>query len=409
MNERQDNQLSRIQALQVENLEEAEELTLAFIRQTFPDLGAAEVELRPQAVSLNSFNGIVTVAAGKRFFFKSHVEPDSVISEYYNVRLLAEAGYPILRPLYSSTDYGRQMLIYEVVEWPSMFGAVREVETRGSAGPAGPNLDLIRTVQRRTDANLFQIYQSTLKPQLAVDAAEARVHQLLYHRLSGERYRRFYVGKPFSLPGLTLSWEELLGRRWLINGISYDGSLGAAIDEARSLLAPNLDGCSIVGHGDAHNGNLFLTPDGVLYFDPAFGGRHHPLLDLAKPLFHNVFALPWLYYPEEAATTIDIRLTDDGGTLCIEHDHALPPIRRLFWESKVQEVLSPLVPRLDMVTWLRYLKAAMMCCPLLTMNLQDRQRFNSSVALLGISYVVQCGMTSPAKRASMIDRDLRSV
>ncbi len=57
------------------------------------------VELRPLAVSLNSFNGFMTVrdgaAGSRRYFFKTHIESDGVIDEYYHAALLAEAGYPV--------------------------------------------------------------------------------------------------------------------------------------------------------------------------------------------------------------------------------------------------------------------------------------------------------------------------
>jgi len=56
------------------------------------------VELRPLAVSLNSFNGFLTLRDGSKLFYKTHVEPGSVIDEYYNTTLLAEAGYPIIKP-----------------------------------------------------------------------------------------------------------------------------------------------------------------------------------------------------------------------------------------------------------------------------------------------------------------------
>jgi len=49
------------------------------------------VELRPLAVSLNSFNGFLTLANGGRLFFKTR-GPGSVIGEYYNSKLLADAA-----------------------------------------------------------------------------------------------------------------------------------------------------------------------------------------------------------------------------------------------------------------------------------------------------------------------------
>src|SRR5258707_14685184 len=123
-----DSRLQRIQALQFRDKAAAERLLLDFVRETFPQLDVIAVELRPLAVSLNSFNGFLTLRDGSRLFYKTHVEPGSVIDEYYNSTLLAEAGYPVVQPRYTSTEYGKQFLIYDVIESPSVFDVGREIE-----------------------------------------------------------------------------------------------------------------------------------------------------------------------------------------------------------------------------------------------------------------------------------------
>jgi hypothetical protein len=398
-----DTALARIQSLQFEDREGAEALLLDSVRAIFPQLGTIRVELRPQAVSLNSMNGFLALADGRRLFFKTHVEPDSVVSEYYNSTLLGEAGYPIHRPLYASTDYGKQFLIYEVVDSPSVFDAVDAIERRGEEVERS-EIDTLAAAQHSADDRLWRIYESTLRWQSAEDAARAPVHQLFHHRL-GRRYQDFYMGRPYALPGLALDWEDVLRRRWQVNGVEYSQTLGEVVEMARTTLRPHAEGWSVVGHGDAHNGNVFLAPEGLVYFDPAFAGRHHPLLDLAKPLFHNVFAT-WLYRPGEVAGGLRIRCVDDGTTIRVEHDHRPSAIREMFWRSKVERVLAPLVGRLGAGGWQRTLKSALMCCPLLTMNLADRSRFPPEIGLLGLCYVVETGAASSPGGRSAIDRTL---
>ena len=111
------NLLQNIQQLQFDNRQEAENLLRDFIADTF-QINVAIVELRPLAISLNSFNGFLTLADGTRLFFKTHTETDNIINEYYNAAQLAEAGYPIIKPLMSSTQAGKQLLVYEVIESP---------------------------------------------------------------------------------------------------------------------------------------------------------------------------------------------------------------------------------------------------------------------------------------------------
>src|SRR5689334_7258442 len=97
-----DDILYHIQTLQFHDKLAAEQLLATFIRDMF-SLPVKSVELRPLAVSLNSFNGFLTLDDGKKLFFKTHAEPDNVITEYYNAQRLADAGYPVIQPIFSST------------------------------------------------------------------------------------------------------------------------------------------------------------------------------------------------------------------------------------------------------------------------------------------------------------------
>jgi hypothetical protein len=391
-----DDRLQRIQALQFEDRPAAERLLLDFVREVFPGLDARTVELRPLAVSLNSFNGFLTTRDGRRLFFKTHVEPGSIIGEYYNSALLAEAGYPVIRPVYASTEYGRQFLIYDVIDAPSVFDVAHAIE-RGERH----DLDALAEAQARADDLLLHIYWQTLASQSADEAARAPVHQLFHHRL-GARYAQFYAGKAFVLPGgASLAWETLCERTWIINGVPATRPLGEAIAGAREALRPDQAGWSVVGHGDAHNGNVFFapeTPGGLVYFDPAFGGRHHPMLDLAKPLFHNVFAT-WMYHPHEVDAVLHLTWRDDGRTITVDHDYRPSACRRMFLESKRHRVLEPILretalitpttsttPTADAGAWRVMLDAAILCCPLLTMNLADRSRFPATIGLLGLCF-----------------------
>jgi hypothetical protein len=419
-----DNRLQEIQALQFTDKAKAESLLLAFIRETFPQLDALSVQLRPLAVSLNSFNGFLTLADGKTLFFKTHVEPNSIVGEYYNSSMLAEAGYPVIRPLHVSTEYGKQFLIYEVIDAPSVFDVARAIERGEQQGLVG-----LTEAQNRADDQLLAIYLKTLERQSADDAAKAPVHQLFHHRL-GARYNDFYVGKEFALPGgMALKWENLSRRRWEINGVYYNGTIAAAVDRARTRLEPARADWSVVGHGDAHNGNVFYTPNGLTYFDPAFGGRHHPLLDLTKPLFHNVFAT-WMYHPREVDAAMKLTWYDDGKVIHVQHNYLQnylqshlkngtpSPIRTMFFESKVSRVLQPFLVEMyrreraagrQAIVWDEYLRSALMCCPLLTMNLADRQKFPPTIGLLGLCFVIQMAWQSETPERVFFDQRLIAV
>jgi len=410
--------LQQIQSLQFRDKTAAESLVLDFVRRTFP-LDVVAVELRPLAVSLNSFNGFLTLRDDKRLFFKTHTETDTVIGEYYRAGMLAEAGYPVIQPLYSSTQTGQQLLIYEVIDDPSVFDVSWHIEM-GDTG----TLAALAEAQNATDDHLMQIYAETLDWQPADEAAQSAIHQLFYHRLTGGRLERFYGSLPsqnsnevkVKLPDKIHLMQKVRRVRWNINGQIYDQTLDEIIVNSIRLLEPVQAGPSVVGHGDAHNGNVFFQQCGgeasLLYFDPAFAGRHHPLLDITKPLFHNIFAM-WMYFPQVKLEMTRISFEPDGDVWNVQHDYMLHSVREMFLRSKVQRVLLPVLRELRWRDWLRsdwrdFLKAALFCCPLLTMNLTDGAKFPPEICLLGLTMAVEMGGESRSKR-SLIDRVLDEV
>jgi hypothetical protein len=412
-----DDTLQRIQSLQFTDRGKAEALLLSFIQDTYSK-DAAAVELRPLPTSLNSFNGHVMMRDGRRLFFKTHTEQDTVIGEYYNADLLYHAGYPIIRPVFGSTETGKQLLIYELVEDRSVFDVAWAIET--GAMPWDDNLE---RCQFEADTALYDIYRRTLRRLDASKAASAPIHQLFYHRLTGGRLERFYgnIGGSaesliFDLPGHQATSQDVLTARWIINDQAYDSSLSDLIASATRLLDPNQDTVAVVGHGDAHNGNVFFrhsrNESNLVYFDPAFAGYHHPLLDLAKPLFHNVFAM-WMYFPSrmQANTSIDLERRSDRWI--VRYDYALHSIRQMFLSSKVDRVLVPILRHLKgdgllQNNWREYLKAGLFCCPFLTMNLTDSMRFPPEIALLGLCMSIEMGAESLGRR-SLIDSVLDNV
>ncbi|MGK7900237.1 MAG: hypothetical protein AB4352_02275 [Hormoscilla sp.] len=402
-----DRELQQIQDLQFVDLEAANALLKEFIIANL-DFQVETVQIRPLAVSLNSLNGYITTADGTKYFFKTHVEPQSIINEYYNSTIMAEAGYPVIQPIHSSTEWGKQLLIYEFFETPSMFNVIRDLEMDRRT-----DADRVISIQEKADEQLWDIYRQTLQPLEKTAHARSPIHQLFYHRLTGGRFANFYQGTDLFLPGGQINYNSLASLQWNINGIQYQHTLGHLVQQAIGLLEPSRwDGASIVGHGDAHNGNLFIDVEGgsLVYFDPAFAGRHSPLLDLAKPLFHNVFAI-WMYYPREVADMMSIRWEIKDDTMMVEHDFVPSPVRVALLRSKLERVLKPLLKELQSrcmleENWREYLKLALFCCPFLTMNLSDVKKFPPEITLLGLAMSVEMGSTSSGSMNNLLDTEL---
>jgi hypothetical protein len=399
-----DRDLQQIQALQFTDLEAANKLLKDFLNANLP-LQVATATIRPLAVSLNSINGFLTTEDGEKLFFKTHIEPQSIVQEYYNSSILAEAGYAVIQPIFSSTEWGKQLLVYKYFDSPSLFNVMRDLET-----DKRQDSQRIITIQQQADGQLREIYFRSLQPLAGEEHAKAPIHQLFYHRLTGGRLTSFYQGKVLSLPGRQIEFEQLAAMKWVVNGVEFADTLDDLIQKATQQLHPHRDTPSIVGHGDAHNGNVFIDEnhDRLIYFDPAFAGRHSPLLDLAKPLFHNVFAI-WMYFPHDVANGLNIKWGTTGNTITVEHDFVPADVRVACLRSKIEGVLAPILQEIKVREWREYLKLALFCCPFLTMNLSDTQKFPPEIILLGLAMSVEMGSQSLGPVQSLLDRELDRV
>ncbi len=402
-----DRDLQEIQALQFHDIPAANAKMLEFLKQSDLPFNVESVIVRPLAVSLNSINGFITTKLGEKLFFKTHIEPQSIISEYYNAGILADAGYLVIQPLHGSTTYGKQLLIYEFFDAPSLFDVFRQLET-GERQDG----DKVVVIQEQADRALSEIYTKTLLLLSAEEHQAAPIHQLFYHRLTGGRYATFYENQEVALPHQTIPFAELAQWRWQINGSDYPDSLAEIIQRSIELLNPAQRPIwSVVGHGDAHNGNVFVEQDRLVYFDPAFAGRHAALLDLTKPLFHNVFAT-WMYFPQAVLKQLDISWQLENGKIVVTHDFQPIPERVKTLQSKLQLVLQPLLQQLKSqgdldADWRAYLKSALFCCPFLTMNLRDPAKFPPAITLLGLALAVEMGSESGGH--SLLDRELDKI
>lgn len=435
--------LAAIQKLQFERREVAEKLLrLWFAHQM--NLATESVRLTPRAVSLNSFNGFYR-SDGQEYFFKTHVEEHGVLSEYYHAELLDQAGYNVVRPLRLLHEKERQMVIYPVINWPVMFDLMHALEI-GQEVPAGTTAETLIEAERAECRHLLQIYADTFQPQQ--DSSAAPIHQLFWHRLV-KRFEEFYADKTFPLPAnsapANISCAQLMHAHWIINGVEQTWTLDELVTRGRITLDPSLAATTVVGHGDAHFGNVFLEQSSAeagnerstrpgecgdhgdggrlrlyvgeaneasslapvndlsykkdapryLYFDPAFAGQHSPLLDIVKPLFHNVFAT-WMYFPDEVALDLRLSVRRERGYVVVEHNYHLTPLRRAILQTKQEQLLRPLVAWLEErgalpENWQEVLRLALMCCPLLTVDLFDETKRPPQIGWLGLAQAVLLG------------------
>ena len=350
-------------------------------------LPVAGVEINRDRYSLNSLNGFVASSDGRSFFFKFHQEEGEAdtVGEYYRAEVLREAGFPVDMPLHVSGAVGRQILLYRRRGDPRFADLCRAVEL--GEGEAAPLIDAQWTLDRL----IGERYMATLHAADAARVEAESIHRLFHARLVdpgrpdvlGGRVRRFYVDRVFRFPGATLPWRELTAKRWRVNGTTYRQSLRELFEESRMRLDPaRLAGHgAVVAHGDAHNANVWAeaAPNGrrLVFFDPAFAGRHIPaLLAEVKATFHNIFAHPlWLYDAPHADRRFQAEVLVSGDIIDVRTDWQLSPLRKEFLVAKASLVWRPLLGALQERGWVppdwrRIVRCALFCCPTLVMDLR---------------------------------------
>jgi Phosphotransferase enzyme family len=397
--------LTDIQKLQFSDKPKAEEEFLRFLKDNEDD-SIENVELHPRPQSLNSINGFISYKNGERYFFKTHTEENEQVSEYYNADVLDKAGYPIYQARQITHKPGKQIVLYEIISLPTLFDLIKTEEDNLMHGANGETkVPSLLRAQEKLDRKVFEIYENCLTTVDATKHKMAPVHQLFSHRLAEDgRIGFFYRGKSLFLDNGQLPFEELAKKRWVINGVEYKNTLEELIIRSRSLLEPGA-GPAVIGHGDAHNGNLFVDLENEMYymFDPAFAGLHHPLIDLTKPTFHNIFAR-WMYYPEQVSKEFELNFRVTESEITIEHTFMPSELRLSFLELRKKHVLKPtfeLLSKRGMLAddWRNFLRSSLFCCAFLTVNLLAESKSNGTLAeryslpikLLGYALAIELG------------------
>jgi hypothetical protein len=410
---------------------EAETVVARLIADTFR-LDVVSVTITADWSSLNSLNGRVETADGRRFFFKFHQEEgeEGTVQEYYRAELLQHAGLPVDMPAMISRKPGRQTLLYAFRRDRQLAAACLDIERSGDQREVPALLRL----QAELDRRVGEVYLATLHAASGAEVGAEAIHQLFHNRLCDPpdesrlagRVARFYLGREMTLPGIALAWADFARLRWRINGIDYADTLSGLFDASLHHLVPGrLAGGAVTAHGDAHNANVWIEERGhdsrLVMFDPAFAGEHVPaLLADVKATFHNVFAHPfWLYHPAEANERYNVAVSASGGRIVVDHNWELPPLRRRFLDLKVEHVWRPLLAGLGdrgllPVDWRRVVRLALFCCPTLVMNLSPGAAHGATagrlpaIAALSFALSVMAG-SEPENGADPFSRFLDAI
>lgn len=231
--------------------------------------------------------------------------------------------------------------------------------------------------------DMLRAYKKSLtgRSEGRAKTAEQPIHRFFHSRLvQNARFREFY-GDSLHIGGKTLSLADFLEIPWNVNGAVYP-SLNELFRTAMDVVHPGSwqsMSCPIVfGLGDAHGANIMiaseLSPDNsreILYVDYEVAGFHPIMLDLAKPLYIDVF-FDTLYMdilPELPETRFEI----DGGLINIRFTPYIDDITQAVFDVKRRYLLQPLFELVlslggDLEKNITLLSNALFLCATLTRN-----------------------------------------
>ncbi|KKW11068.1 MAG: hypothetical protein UY50_C0021G0002 [Parcubacteria group bacterium GW2011_GWA2_49_9] len=407
----------------------AERLTLAYVQDINPKLGAKTVTILESKLSLNSVIGRITTN-NRTYFFKFHAEENETETlnntEYYNAQLLSDLGLPMILPIFKNSEPGSQFVLYDYITAPTAFDKYEEQELRyfETGTYDTKQVRALLSAESKLCRKIQDAYQSSLELTKSVTVARASLNQLFFTRLAGTgnnppRLELYYLNQTVTLPDRTsVPFNELMKMYWVINGIRYEETLDDLIEKAKDLLDPRKEALvpTVIGHGDDHNGNKFFVGDEFLSFDPAFAGRQQALLSFVKSTVHNTLLHPfWRYDPNRLEGKLEISVAVSGNEIRVSHNwetEKLSPLRIEILNLYAKEVWVPLIQELTQKGWLpsywkEYLRAAFFCCPFLVKNLIDPKVYTPPQSLLALAKCVEIG--SKSLKETAVEKFLASI
>ncbi|KAI0525457.1 hypothetical protein F5B22DRAFT_658295 [Xylaria bambusicola] len=205
----------------------------------------------------------------------------------------------------------------------------------------------------------LRAYRSSLSLERNSSAHRCNIQRFFHDRLLENRRVQAHYGHGISLGGQTISLDRLLSLRWLINGTSYP-SLYQAYKEASDIISPTsaqiLSCPTVFGLGDAHGGNVMIdessakgggTSD-ILFIDYEVAGFHPVMLDLAKPLYNDLF-YEMLYRrltPSCISLGLKYTLDMETNTVILDMKPQIDNLTQALLDIKLRYLIKPLCDEL---------------------------------------------------------------
>ena len=174
------------------------------------------------------------------------------------------------------------------------------------------------------------------------------IHRFYYTRLvNNTRFNEFYSAG-INVHGHLLPMTSFIDMQLKVNGRCYPSIGQISRDATRFLHPTTTSSCpSVFGLGDAHGANIMVPDKGgpnnrreLLYIDYEVAGYHSVMLDLAKPLYLDVFFE--MLYADSIHGSPTIEYSLDDGIIKITMDSCTDRLGQEILNIKRRFLIDPL-------------------------------------------------------------------
>ncbi len=244
----------------------------------------------------------------------------------------------------------------------------------------------------------LRAYRSTLSCESNRPAHRHNIQRFFHDRLLNDGRMQEHYGQGMTFGSQTVSLDKLLSLRWQINGKLYP-SLREAFTEARGMISPQsalMRSCpTVFGLGDAHGGNLMVSQStakggtsDVLFIDLEVAGFHPVTLDLAKPLYSDLFyeTLYQRLFPDKVNLGLRYRVSVETNMIILDFKPRIDSLTQAILDIKLRYLVKPLREELqalgvDLEDHVPLLSTALFLCATVARNFaNNEQAFLSNFA-----------------------------
>lgn len=120
----------------------------------------------------------------------------------------------------------------------------------------------------------------------------SKTNLLFYNRINGVRYKSFYQNNPSNL-------SSYFNKNITINNHTFTQTIDETFEQIRNKYTGHKDSntslTAILGHGDAHHGNIIVN-DKIQFIDNEYAGYIPPFMEFAKPYYNDFIGTLFFHY-----------------------------------------------------------------------------------------------------------------